>query len=394
MTLALNGGTPVRPALLPYGRQSIDEDDIAAVCEVLRGDWLTTGPHVTAFEAALASTVGTQHAVAVSNGTAALHAAYACTGIGPGDEVIVPAITFAATANAALYVGATPVVVDVDPDTLLLDPRAASAALTSRTRALVGVDYAGQPCDWPALRRLADAHGLALFADGCHALGAALDGVEVGGLADATTFSFHPVKHVAAGEGGAITTADDALAAAMRRFRTHGISKTAEERAQAGTWAYEMVALGYNYRLTDFQCALAGSQLTKLAGSVSRRSAIARQYDEALADLPGVRPLDHVRGRHAHHLYVVRWEVPGQDRRFAFSALRAENIGVNVHYLPVHLHAYYQERFGTGRGLCPQAEAAYDCILTLPLFPTMSDADVRDVVEAVRKVAAAGPQTP
>lgn len=392
MTLALHGGPPVRPALLPYGRQSIDEADIQSVVDVLRGDWLTTGPHVASFETALAATVGTPHAVAVSNGTAALHAAYACAGIGPGDEVIVPAITFAATANAALYTGATPVVVDVDPDTLLLDPAAAAAAVTSRTRALVGVDYAGQPCDWPALRKVADARGLSLFADGCHALGASLDGTNVGALADATTFSFHPVKHVAAGEGGAIATQDAGLAAAMRRFRTHGISKTAEERAKAGTWSYEMVDLGYNYRLTDFQCALAESQLKKLAASVARRNTIAQRYDNAFAGLPGVRPLAHVRGRHAHHLYVVRWQVPGQDRPFAFSALRAENIGVNVHYLPVHLHAYYQHRFGTGRGQCPVAEAAYDEILTLPLFPTMTDADADDVIRAVRKVAAAGPQ--
>lgn len=391
MTLALHGGTPVRPALLPYGRQNIDQDDIDAVTAVLRGDWLTTGPHVARFEEALAQHVGVEHAVAVSNGTAALHAAYAAAGLGPGDEVLVPAITFAATANAALYVGATPVIVDVDPHTLLLDPGAVAAAITPNTRALTGVDYAGQPCDWAALRALGAEHGLSVFADGCHALGASLHGAAVGSLAQATTFSFHPVKHVAAGEGGAITTNNAALAQTMRRFRTHGISKTAAERAQAGTWAYEMVALGYNYRLTDFQSALATSQLAKLAGSVARRQAIAARYAAAFADLPGVAPLAHVRGDHAWHLYVVRWRVPGQSRAFAFQALRAENIGVNVHYLPVHLHRYYQERFGTARGQCPHAEAAYDELLTLPLFPTMTDADVDDVVEAVRKVAAAGP---
>ena len=391
--LALHGGRPVRDALLPYGRQSISEADIAEVARVLRGDWLTTGPDVARFEGRLAEAVGARHAVAVSNGTAALHAMLAAVGVGPGDEVLVPAITFAATANAAVYLGATPVFVDVEPDTLLMDVADAARRVTERTRAIVAVDYAGQPCDWPALRALADQHGLALLADGCHALGATFGGRPVGSLADATTFSFHPVKHVAAGEGGAITTDDPALDAFMRRFRTHGISATAAERAAAGTWSYEMVSLGYNYRLTDMQSALAASQLRRLPSFVARRRELAAAYGPRLAEIPGVTPLTTRPGRgHAWHLYVVRWQVPGQRRAFAFDALRAENIGVNVHYLPVHLHAFYQERFGTGRGLCPVAEAAYDQILTLPLFPDMTDRDMGDVAEAVAKVASAGPQ--
>lgn len=390
--LALCGAAPVRPALLPYGRQSIDEADIAEVVRVLRGDWLTTGPDVARFEGLLATATGSRHAVAVSNGTAALHALYAALDLGPGDEVLVPALTFAATANAAVYCGATPVFVDVRPGTLLIDPADAAAKITPRTKALVGVDYAGQPCDWPALRALADRHGIALLADGCHALGAALEGTPVGALADATTFSFHPVKHVAAGEGGAVVTDDAALAERMRRFRTHGISATAAERAASGTWAYEMVELGYNYRLTDMQCALAASQLARLEAFVDRRQALAARLTEGLAHLPDVRPLEVRAGvHHAWHLFVVRWRAPGQARADAFRALRAENIGVNVHYLPVHLHRYYEERHGTGRGLCPVAEAAYDEILTLPLFPTMADADADDVVRAVRRVVAAGP---
>ena len=392
-TLALHGGPPVRERLLPYGRQAVNEDDIAEVVRVLRGDWLTTGPDVARFEERLAETVDVAHAVAVSNGTAALHAMYAAVGIGPGDEVIVPAITFAATANAAVYCGATPVFADVDPGTLLIDPASVRARLSPRTKAIVGVDYAGQPCDWPALRQIADEAGVSLFADGCHALGAQLDGRPVGSLADATSFSFHPVKHIAAGEGGAITTDRPEIDAFMRRFRTHGISRTAAERAAAGTWAYEMVSLGYNYRLTDIQSALAASQLARLPGFVARRQALARRYAEALAGVAGIEPLA-IRGgvEHAWHLYVVRWRVPGQSRRFAFEALRAEGIGVNVHYLPVHLHAFYQERQGTGRGLCPEAERAYDEMITLPLFPTMEEGDLDDVVAAVRKVAAAGPQ--
>jgi perosamine synthetase len=392
--LAIDGGAPVRDGVLPYGRQSINDDDIAEVARVLRGDWLTTGPDVARFEGLLAQATGSRHAVAVSNGTAALHAMLAGVGVGPGDEVLVPAITFAATSNAAVYLGATPVFVDVEADTLLMDVADAARRVTPKTRAIVAVDYAGQPCDWPALRALADQHGLALLADGCHALGATLAGRPVGSLADATTFSFHPVKHVAAGEGGAITTDDPALDAFMRRFRTHGISRTAAERAAAGTWSYEMVSLGYNYRLTDMQSALAASQLGRLPDFVARRRALADAYAPRLAEIAGVTPLTTRPGReHAWHLYVVRWQVPGQRRAFAFDALRAENIGVNVHYLPVHLHAFYQERFGTRRGLCPVAEAAYDEILTLPLFPDMSDADLDDVVRAVHKVASAGPRS-
>ena len=392
-TLAIDGGPPVRDTLLPYGRQSINEDDIAEVARVLRGDWLTTGPDVARFEGLLAQATGARHAVAVSNGTAALHAMLAAVGVGPGDEVLVPAITFAATANAAVYLGATPVFVDVEADTLLIDPADAARRVTPKTRAIVAVDYAGQPCDWPALRALANQHGLALLADGCHALGATLDGRPVGSLADATTFSFHPVKHVAAGEGGAITTDDPALDAFMRRFRSHGISRNAAERAAAGTWSYEMVSLGYNYRLTDMQSALAASQLRRLPAFVERRRALAAAYAPRIAEIPGVTPLTTRPGRgHAWHIYVVRWQVAGQSRSFAFDALRAENIGVNVHYLPVHLHAFYQERFATRRGLCPVAEAAYDEILTLPLFPDMSDADVDDVMAAVAKVASAAPR--
>ena len=391
--LALDGGSPVRPTFLPYGRQSVDAADVEAVANVLRGDWLTTGPAVGAFEVALSGVVGGGEVVAVSNGTAALHAAYAALGIGPGDEVVVPTLTFAATANAALYVGATPVFVDVDPETLLIEPAAVAAAITPRTRAVVGVDYAGQPCDWGSLRGIAAEHGLSVVADGCHALGATRGGTPVGSLADLTAFSFHPVKHVATGEGGAVSTADPRLAERMRRFRSHGISRTAAERATLGTWSYEMVSLGYNYRLSDIQAALGTSQLQKLPGFLADRRALARRYAIALADVPGVVPLRLEEGiEHAWHLYVVRWRVPGQDRGFAFSALRAENIGVNVHYLPVHLHRYYQEAQGTRPGLCPAAEAAYEEILTLPLHPRMGPEDVDDVVEAVRKVASAGPR--
>jgi perosamine synthetase len=366
---------------LPYGRQEIDDDDIAAVVETLRSDWLTTGPKVDEFEQALAEVAGTTDAVAVSNGTAALHTAYHALGIGPGDEIVIAPMTFAATANAALYVGATPVFADVDPGTLLLDPAAAAASITERTAAVVAVDYAGQPAGYGALRELCDRAGVLLVADACHSIGGNLDGVPVGSLADASCFSFHPVKHVTTGEGGAVVTPDPEIAARARRFRNHGIDTDHRSRAAAGAWFYEQVGLGFNYRLSDIQCALGTSQLRRLPAWIERRRALAARYDALLDGLAGVEPLAvHPGAGHAYHLYVVR--VDG-DRDAVFSTLRAEGIGANVHYVPVHLHPYYRERLGTAPGLCPVAEAAYERILSLPLFPAMADEDVDRVVDAL-----------
>jgi perosamine synthetase len=378
---------------LPYGRQTIDDRDVAAVTETLRSDWLTTGPKVAEFEQALAAVAGTSEAVAVSTGTAALHAALYALGVGPGDEVIVTTMTFAASANAAVFLGATPVFVDVHPDDLLIDPRQVEARVTPRTKAVVAVDYAGHPCDYDALEAITKKHGLPLIDDACHSIGGTYCRRPVGSLAALSAFSFHPVKHVATGEGGAVTTNDAKLARRMRLFRNHGISTDFRERAAQGAFAYEMVDLGYNYRLSDIQCALGITQLAKLASSVARRQAIAKQYDDAFRDPggapPAVRPLA-VAGEvsHAYHLYVVRLELEALtvDRAAVFRALRAEGIGVNVHYLPVHLHPYYQNRFGTRPGLCPVAEAAYERLLSLPMFPAMSDDDVAQVVEAIDKV--------
>ena len=371
---------PARRELLPYGRHEVDEDDVAAVIEALRSDWLTTGPRVAVLEAAVAEAAGTRDAVVVSSGTAALHCTMAALRIGAGDEVIVPALTFAATANAVVYQGGTPVFADVDPETLLLDLDDAARRITPRTRAIVGVDYAGQPCDYDALRSLAEANGLALVADACHSLGASDRGRAAGSLADLSVFSFHPVKHVTTGEGGAVTTDDPELASLARRFRNHGITTDHRERAERGAWFYEMVELGFNYRISDIQCALGLSQLRKLHGWVERRRELAAHYDDALAALEGVEPLALRPGvAHAYHLYVVR--VPERDR--VFTALREQRIAANVHYIPVHLHPFYRERFGTGPGLCPTAEAAFERILTLPLFPGMRDEDVDDVVRAL-----------
>jgi perosamine synthetase len=379
---------PIRPRILPYGRQTVTEDDIQWVVDVLRSDWLTTGPAVGRFEQAIARYVRAAHAVAVSSGTAALHAAMFALGIGPGDEVIVPATTFAATANCVVHQGGIPVFADVDPQTLLLDPAQVEIRITRRTRAIIAVDFAGQPCDYEALGTIARDHQLALVDDGSHALGAADRGRRVGSLADLTTFSFHPVKAITTGEGGMVTTHDHTLAELMRRFRNHGFSRDHHRRSRAGSWHYEMTDLGYNYRLTDFQCALGLSQLSKLDAWLRRRGQIARRYDQALSALAGVRRLGVREGVvHAWHLYVIRLDrgLLGVDRAKVFEALRAEGIGVGVHYMPVYLHPFYCERFGTGPGLCPVAESAYEEILSLPLFPAMTDADVPGVVAALKR---------
>ncbi|MDH7472938.1 MAG: UDP-4-amino-4,6-dideoxy-N-acetyl-beta-L-altrosamine transaminase [Anaerolineae bacterium] len=387
--LALYGGRPIRQKPLPYGRQWLDEDDVATVIEVLRSDWLTTGPKVAEFEQSFASFVGVNETIVVSSGTAALHAAMYAIGIEPGDEVIVPPMTFAATANCVVFQGGVPVFADVDPETLLIDPSQVAAKITPRTKAIIAVGYAGQPCDYDALRRISDRFGLILVADACHALGATYKERPVGSLADLSVFSFHPVKHITTGEGGAVTTNNPEFARRVRVFRNHGITTDHRQREQAGSWYYEMVDLGYNYRLTDIQCALGLSQLRKLPLWVQRRQEIAQRYNTAFSEVPAIRPLK-VRSdvSHVFHIYVVRLDLRklNATRAEIFAALRAEGIGVNVHYIPVHLHPFYQKRFGTGLGLCPIAEAAYEEIITLPIFPKMTDRDVEDVILAVRKV--------
>lgn len=372
--------------MIPYGRQSIDENDISAVVEVLRSDWLTTGPKVAKFEEAFAQFIGAKYAVAVSSGTAALHSAMYASGIGLGDEVIVPPMTFAATANCVVFQGGVPIFVDVDPMTLLLEPRRVEEKITERTRAIISVDYAGQPCEYEKLRALAEKHALKLVADGCHALGAEYRGKRVGSLADMTVFSFHPVKHVTTGEGGMITTEDHALSERMRIFRNHGISTDHFQRKQQGTWSYEMVDLGYNYRITDIQCALGLSQLRNLPEFLERRRAIASLYDEVFAQVPEITPLAVRREvLHAYHLYVVKVDFEGlrTDRNAFIRALREKGIGANVHYIPVHLHPFYKSKFGIGPGLCPVAERSYEQILSLPLFPAMTDEEVEKVIRAM-----------
>jgi UDP-4-amino-4,6-dideoxy-N-acetyl-beta-L-altrosamine transaminase len=368
------------PVFIPYGHQSIDHADIEAVVRTLKSEWLTTGPAVSLFEERFASNVDARHAVAVSSGTAALHTLMYGLGVKPGDEVIVPSMTFAATANAVVYQGGTPVFADVEAATLLIDPDSVQSLITSKTRAIVAVDYAGQACNYSALRQLASAHCLALVSDGCHALGAHYQGKPVGSVADATAFSFHPVKHITTGEGGMITTNDAELARRMQIFRNHGITTDHRQRSNTGQWHYEMVTLGYNYRLSDIQCALGLSQLKHLPDWLERRRDIARRYDIAFNAGRAAIPLAKMaESSHAYHLYVVK--TPERDR--AYRQLRERGIGVNVHYMPVHLHPFYRETFNTYRGQCPVAESASSEILSLPMYPAMSDEDIRRVIEAV-----------
>jgi len=387
--LAIQGGVPIRRTMLPYGRQWLDEDDVQAVVKVLRSDYLTTGSKVAEFEQEFAAFVGAREAVAVSSGTAALHAAVYAAGIGPGDEVITSPMTFVATANSVVFQGGTPVFADVDPETLLIDPVQVQAKITPRTKAIIAVDYAGQPCDYDALRQTAAQHGLVLIADSCHALGARYKGRAAGALTDLTAFSFHPVKHITTGEGGMITTDAPEMARRMRIFRNHGITTDHRQRQMKNSWFYEMVDLGFNYRLTDFQCALGLNQLKKISDWMGRRRRIAQLYDEAFADVRQLVPLKaRVENSHAYHLYLIQLNLGclHGGRHEIFSALRAEGIGVNVHYMPVHLHPFYRNRFDTRPGDCPVAEAAYERLISLPIFPGMTDQDVDDVIRAVDKV--------
>ena len=386
--LAIDGGTPTRGQMLPYGRQTIDDADIDAVVGVLRSGWLTTGPAVAEFESAFAKAAGAAEAVAVANGTAALHAAAFGAGIGPGDEVITTPMTFAATANCVRYQGGTVVFADVRADTLNLDPAEVERRITPRTRAIITVDYAGQPSDLEELETLAARHGLVLVEDASHSLGATYRGRRVGALARMTTFSLHPVKHVTTGEGGMVTTDDVELAARLRAFRTHGITSDFRDRDRVGSWMYDMVALGFNYRLTDLQSALGLSQLAKLDDWLARRRAIAARYTAAFAVLASIETPTTLADREsAWHIYVVRLRLERlrADRGQVFRALRAENIGVNVHYVPVPWHSYYAS-LGYARGGWPIAEQAYERMITLPIFPAMTDGDVDDVIAAVTKV--------
>lgn len=369
---------------IPYGRQSLDEEDLRAVTDVLKSDFLTTGPCVEAFEQAVCAYTGAKYAVAVANGTAALHAACAAAGIGAGDEVITSPLTFAASANCVLYCGGTPVFADVDAKTYNLDPADLERKITDRTKAVIPVHFAGQPCDMDAIYEIARRHRLTVIEDGAHALGASYKGQKTGASSELATFSFHPVKPITTGEGGMVVTGDAELYQKLVLFRSHGITRDREQMTgDEGPWYYEQIDLGYNYRITDIQCALGVSQMKKLDAFLARRRELAERYDLAFAACADViTPYQAPEAESGWHLYVI--QLKNGDRRKLFEGLRADGIGVNVHYIPVYRHPYYQAH-GYRGVCCPNAEKIYDRMLSLPLYPGLSDEEQEYVIRKVKE---------
>lgn len=389
---AIAGGTPVRNTKLFYGHQYIDEADVEAVTEVLTSDYLTCGPKVTELENRLCELTGAKYAVACSNGTAALHIAAMAAGLQEGDELITTPITFAASANCALYCGAKPVFADINPNTYNIDPKSVQEKITEKTKAVVAVDFTGQAVELEPLLAMCHEKGIVLIEDGAHSIGTKYKGKMVGSIADMTTFSFHPVKTVTGGEGGAVLTNSDELYEKLVLYRTHGITREANllEREPHGPWYYEQVDLGYNYRLTDIQCALILSQLDKLELFQARRKEIVERYNQAFMEVPELFVQQEIpESDTTRHLYIlrIRPEKLAIDRKRFFEALGAENICCNVHYIPVYYHPYY-EKLGYKKGICPNAEKLYDEILSLPLYYSLTDQDVEDVICAVKKIAA------
>lgn len=367
---------------IQYGKQSIDEEDIQAVADVLRGDYLTTGPNVAAFEKVVAEYVRAKYAVAVANGTAALHAACVAAGIGPGDEVITTPITFAASANCVLYCGGTPVFADIKPDTYNIDPEDIKRKITEKTKAIIAVHFTGQPCEMDEIHAIAEEYHLLVIEDAAHALGADYKGKKIGAVSDMTTFSFHPVKHITTGEGGMITTNDEKLYEKLKLFRSHGITRNENLMTHnEGGWYYQQLELGYNYRITDIQCALGVSQMKKLERFVARRRELAARYNDAFCGIEGIVCPKQEKGcNNSWHLYVVQvW-----NRKEVYDKLQKAGIHVNVHYIPVYRHPYYQEH-GYENVACPNAEKLYDHMLSLPLYPDLTNEEQDYVIEQVKK---------
>lgn len=391
--LAINGGKPVRESKLYYGHQYIDEADVKAVSEVLVSDYLTCGPKIEELEKKLCELTGAKYAVAVSNGTAALHVACLAAGVTTGDEVITTPITFAASANCALYCGAKPVFADINPRTYNIDPKKVKEKVTDATKAVVAVDFTGQAVEVDELLSLCKEKGIVLIEDGAHSIGTKYKGRGIGSVADMTTFSFHPVKTVTAGEGGAILTNSEELYEKLLLFRAHGITRKESlmEHESDGPWYYEMLDLGYNYRMTDIQAALLISQLDKLPLFQKRRKEIVEKYNEAFGKMPELFVQEEIpESDTTRHLYILRIcpEKLNIDRAGFFAAMAAENICCNVHYIPVYYMPHY-EKLGYQRGICPEAEKLYSEMMSLPLYYSMTDQDVEDVIHAVTKIVEA-----
>ena len=388
--LAINGGKPVFEKRVGYGHQYVDDADIQAVVDVLKSDFLTCGPKIEEAEAKLCKITGAKYAVLIANGTAALHAAMFAADVGPGDEVITTPITFAASANCALYCGAKPVFADINPKTYNINPESVEKKITDKTKAVVAVDFTGQAVEIDKIREICDRHNLIFIEDAAHSLGTKYNGKPVGSLADMTEFSFHPVKTCTAGEGGAITTNDDELYKRLVLFRTHGITRNQElmDKPSEGGWYYQQVALGYNYRMTDIQAALLSSQLDKLERFGKRRKELVKCYNEAFSAMPELVVQQEIaQSDTVRHLYIIQLNLDMLKcgRREVFEALQAEGLGVNVHYIPVYSFPYYQ-KLGYRMGECPNAERLYERIISIPLYYSLTDEEQDKVIKAVNKV--------
>ncbi len=387
---AIEGGKPVRDNFLPYGKQWIDEKEINEVIDTLKSNWITTGPKMRLFEEKFRKFKNSKYSVAVNSGTAALHISTSSININPGDEVITTPMTFVASANCVVYRGGTPVLADIKKDTYNIDPDEIKKKITSKTRAIIPVHFAGQPCDMDEICEIAEENNLFIIEDAAHAIDAEYKEKKIGNISDLTTFSFHPVKNITTAEGGMVTTNNEELYEKLLMFRTHGISKDAVKRfGKEGGFYYDMKYLGFRYNLSELHSSLGIQQLDKLMAFQSRRREIVRIYNKELGSIEGIK-IPYVKSniKHSWHLYVIQLDLEklNQDRDQIFKALREENIGVNVHYIPVHYHSYYQEKFGLKRGILPNVEWLFPRIITIPLFHKMRDNDAYDVINALEKV--------
>jgi len=387
---AIEGGKPVREKFLPYGTQWLDENEIEEVVDSIKSSWITTGPKMRRFEEDFKTFRGSKYAIAVNSGTAALHICTSSIDIIPGDEVITTPLTFVASANCVVYRGGTPILADIKRDTYNIDPDEIRKKITSKTKAIIPVHFTGQPCDMDEINEIAEEHDLFVIEDAAHAIDAEFKGKKVGNISDLTIFSFHPVKNMTTAEGGMVTTNNDDLNEKLLMFRTHGISKDANKRfGKSGGYEYDMQYLGYRYNLSELHSALGIHQLKKLESFQKRRREIVKIYNKELQSIEGIT-IPYVRKdvKHSWHLYIIQLDIENLQvsRDHIFKALREENIGVNVHYIPVHYHSYYQQKFGLKKGIVPNVEWLFPRIITIPLFPRMKDKDVYDVINALEKV--------
>ncbi len=387
---AIEGGTPVRKEFLPYGTQWFDEKEINEVIDSLKSNWITTGPKMKLFEEGFKNFIGSKYAVAVNSGTAALHISTSCIDIKPGDEVITTPLTFVASANCVVYRGGTPILADIKKDTYNIDPNEIKKKITPKTKAIIPVHFAGQPCDMDEIKEIAEENNLIIIEDAAHAVDAEYKGKKIGNISDLTVFSFHPVKNMTTAEGGMVTTNNDEFTDKLLMFRTHGISRNATKRfGKSGGYYYDMQYLGFRYNLSELHASLGIHQLNKLELFQKRRREIVKIYNRELQNIEEITiPFVKNDVKHSWHIYVIQLDLKSLrvDREQVFYALREENIGVNVHYIPVHYHSYYQIKYGLKKGILPNVEWLYPRIITIPIFPRMSDDDVYDVINALEKV--------